>query len=160
MGFLDTIVDAVWKRLKPEIDEMQAVAKVELDEWQVIAQQQLDQWRTDAMTSQQEPPANQRLLFVRIPRPIRGQLERHPVLRRFRCDGKLTVCAGSRSADIPPLPGQIRADRAMIGACGSGPPTSQPTAGSCGPGTQPNTSASHTPTAATAGSRSASKPTT
>lgn len=50
MGFLDTIVDAVWRRLKPEIDEMQAVAKVELDEWQVIAQQQLDQWRTDAMT--------------------------------------------------------------------------------------------------------------
>lgn len=50
MGFLDTIANLIWARIKPEIDEMQAVAKVELDEWQVIAQQQLDQWRTDAMT--------------------------------------------------------------------------------------------------------------
>ena len=54
MGFLDTIVDAVWKRLKPEIDEMQATAKTELDEWQVIAERQLDEWRTEAMTMLKE----------------------------------------------------------------------------------------------------------
>jgi F0F1-type ATP synthase membrane subunit b/b' len=54
MGFLDTIVDAVWKRLKPEIDEMQATAKTELDEWQVIAEQQLDEWRTEAMAMLKE----------------------------------------------------------------------------------------------------------
>lgn len=50
MGFLDIIADAIWKRLKPEVDELQATAQKELDEWQVIAQQQLDQWRADAMT--------------------------------------------------------------------------------------------------------------
>lgn len=49
MGFLDIIADAIWKRLKPEVDELQKMAQTELDEWQVIAQQQLDQWRTDAM---------------------------------------------------------------------------------------------------------------
>lgn len=50
MGILDTIADLIWARIKPEIDEMQAVAKTELDEWQVIAQEQLNEWRTDAMT--------------------------------------------------------------------------------------------------------------
>ena len=50
MGFLDTIANLIWARIKPEIDEMQATAQKELDEWQAIAQQQLDQWRTDAMT--------------------------------------------------------------------------------------------------------------
>ncbi len=50
MGILDTIADLIWKRIKPEVDELQATAQKELDEWQVIAQQQLDQWRTDAMT--------------------------------------------------------------------------------------------------------------
>lgn len=49
MKFLDIIGDAIWKRIKPEIDEMQATAQKELDEWQVIAQQQLDEWRADAM---------------------------------------------------------------------------------------------------------------
>lgn len=49
MGFLDTIANLIWARIKPEIDEMQAVAKVELDEWQVIAQEQLNEWRKDAM---------------------------------------------------------------------------------------------------------------
>ena len=49
MGILDTIAGAIWKRLKPEVDDWQAMAQKELDEWQVIAQQQLDQWRADAM---------------------------------------------------------------------------------------------------------------
>lgn len=49
MKFLDIIADAIWKRLKPEVDEMQTMAKTELDEWQVIAQQQLDEWREAAM---------------------------------------------------------------------------------------------------------------
>ncbi len=49
MRFLDTIADLIWARIKPEVDEMQQLAKTELDEWQVIARQQLDQWRADAM---------------------------------------------------------------------------------------------------------------
>lgn len=49
MSFLDTIADLIWKRIKPEVDELQATAKQEMDEWQVIAQQQLDEWRADAM---------------------------------------------------------------------------------------------------------------
>lgn len=54
MGFLDTIANLIWARIKPEIDEMQATAKTELDEWQVIAEQQLDEWRTEAMTMLKE----------------------------------------------------------------------------------------------------------
>lgn len=50
MGFLDTIADAIWTRLKPEVDEMQAMTKTELDEWQVIIQQQLDALRTETLT--------------------------------------------------------------------------------------------------------------
>lgn len=50
MGFLDTIANLIWARIKPEIDEMQATAKTELDEWQALAETQLDEWRTDAMT--------------------------------------------------------------------------------------------------------------
>lgn len=49
MGFLNTIADLIWARIKPEVDEMQQLAKTELDEWQVIAQQQLNEWRSDAM---------------------------------------------------------------------------------------------------------------
>jgi F0F1-type ATP synthase membrane subunit b/b' len=49
MKILDTIADAIWARLKPEVDDWQEMAQKELDEWQVIAQQQLDQWRKDAM---------------------------------------------------------------------------------------------------------------
>lgn len=49
MGFLDTIANLIWARIKPEIDEMQATAQKELDEWQVIAEQQLDEWRGEAM---------------------------------------------------------------------------------------------------------------
>lgn len=54
MGFLDTIANLIWARIKPEIDEMQATAKTELDEWQAIAEQQLDEWRTEAMAMLKE----------------------------------------------------------------------------------------------------------
>lgn len=54
MGFLDTIANLIWARIKPEIDEMQATAKTELDEWQDIAETQLDEWRTEAMTMLKE----------------------------------------------------------------------------------------------------------
>ena len=54
MGFLDTIANLIWARIKPEIDEMQATAKTELDEWQVLAETQLDEWRTEAMAMLKE----------------------------------------------------------------------------------------------------------
>lgn len=65
MGFLDTIANLIWARIKPEIDEMQvtaqkeldewqALAQKELDEWQVLAESQLDDWRTEAMTMLKE----------------------------------------------------------------------------------------------------------
>lgn len=49
MSFLDVIAEAIWKRLKPEVDELQKMAQTEADEWQVIAQQQLNEWRAEAM---------------------------------------------------------------------------------------------------------------
>lgn len=65
MGFLDTIANLIWARIKPEIDEMQVTAQKELDEWQVLAQKeldewqslaesQLDEWRTEAMAMLKE----------------------------------------------------------------------------------------------------------
>jgi len=54
MGFLDTIADLIWARIKPEIDEMQATAQKELDEWQQLAETQLDEWRTEAMAMLKE----------------------------------------------------------------------------------------------------------
>lgn len=72
MGFLDTIAGAIWKRLKPEVDELQATAKTELDEWQVIAQEQLDQWRTDAM----------KMLAEALPE-MAGEIAKQTVLTTF-----------------------------------------------------------------------------
>lgn len=54
MGFLDTIANLIWARIKPEIDEMQVTAQKELDEWQQLAETQLDEWRTEAMAMLKE----------------------------------------------------------------------------------------------------------
>lgn len=83
MGFLDTIANLIWARIKPEIDEMQATAKTELDEWQALAQKELDEWQTLAETQLDEWRTEAMAMLKEALPEMAGKIAEQAVLTTF-----------------------------------------------------------------------------